>query len=166
MRLSKTAAWVAGSIGLVLVLALAVMAGFMVRGQHTAAAPAADQVTHSAPASPHKAKAHHKAHHHQNTKIVVVPANPAPANPAPATNPYASGRACLGDYVSHADGNYYAGPNTSCEFASNVVDAYPGYYPSTAMVYSPVTGQSYLMTYNLQGNYILATGGNGASVSF
>lgn len=68
------------------------------------------------------------AHH------TTPPANsgtPANSSPSPPTNPYANGRDC-GDGV-------FAGPNTSCEFAVNVRDAYndaPGAAASVE-VYSP-----------------------------
>ena len=59
-----------------------------------------------------------------------------------------------------------AGPNTSCAFALNVAAAYSGTDGSSAYVYSPVTGQSYTMTYNQSGYVVYATGGNDASVTF
>ena len=88
--------------------------------------------------------------------VYVAPAAPAPAAP--------SGTNC--------GGGVYAGPSTSCAFAQNVADGYdswradqsPGPYART--VYSPVTGQSYWMTYVKSNGVITATGGNNASVQF
>ena len=59
-----------------------------------------------------------------------------------------------------------AGPNTSCPFARNVADAYNGPGDDTEVVYSPVTGQSYTMYYTESGDFVSATGGNDASVTF
>ena len=61
----------------------------------------------------------------------------------------------------------YAGANTSCAFALNVAAAYNGPGSDYEVVYSPVTGQSYGMSYIMMtGNRVSATGGNNASVSF
>jgi hypothetical protein len=94
-------------------------------------------------------------------KVVVV--TPAPAQtvyvpaPAPAAPAQSSG---------NCGGGVSAGPNTSCAFALNVAAAYSGTDGSSAYVYSPVTGQSYTMTYNQSGYVVYATGGNDASVTF
>jgi hypothetical protein len=88
-------------------------------------------------------------------KTVYVPA-PAPAAPAPAAQ--SSGNNC--------GGGVNAGPNTSCAFAQNVAAAYNGPGYDTEYVYSPVTGQSYEMTYNQSGSVVYATGANDASVQF
>ncbi len=77
-----------------------------------------------------------------------------------AAGPYANGRDC-GDAL-------YAGPNTSCEFAQNVRDAYdaaPGSNASVA-VYSPVTGQTYTMDCAPAGAGVTCSGGNDASASW
>lgn len=74
--------------------------------------------------------------------------------------PYANGRDC--------GGGLYAGPNTSCDFALNTQAAYnnaPG-ATATVTVYSPVTGQTYMMNCTPAGNGVTCSGGNGASVSW
>lgn len=62
----------------------------------------------------------------------------------------------------------YAGANTSCAFAMNVVGEYgsnPG--ASTIEAYSPVTGQYYLMSCGTAANGgHVCTGGNNAAVYF
>ena len=78
----------------------------------------------------------------------------------PATNPYSNGRSC--------GGGLYAGPNTSCEFAENVRDAYyeaPG-ATATVRVFSPATGLTYTMNCAPSGTGITCSGGNNASVTF
>lgn len=77
-----------------------------------------------------------------------------------ASNPYTNGRDC-GDST-------YAGPNTSCEFARNVRDAYyeaPG-ESASVRVFSPVTGQTYTMNCAPSGSGITCSGANNASVTF
>jgi hypothetical protein len=93
--------------------------------------------------------------------VVVVPA-PAKtvyvAPPAPAA-PANTGGNC-GNGVN-------AGANTSCAFAQNVAADYNGPGADYENVYSPVTGQTYGMSYIMQtGNRVYATGGNNASVWF
>lgn len=56
-----------------------------------------------------------------------------------------------------------AGPNTTCAFAENVRAAYHG--AGTAVAYSPVTNQTYVMTCSA-GPAVVCTGANDASVSF
>jgi len=89
-----------------------------------------------------------------------------PSEQAPSTSgstgggPLANGRAC-GDGV-------YAGPNTSCEFAFNVREAYyqaPGLV-ATVRVYSPATGLTYTMDCAPSGDGVTCSGGNNASVGF
>ncbi len=68
---------------------------------------------------------------------------------------------------SSCGGGLSVGPNTSCPFAQNVENAYqanggPGTFP----VSSPVTGQTYTLTCNLNGSQVACTGGNNASVYF
>lgn len=95
----------------------------------------------------------------QQPPKVIVTQPPAPAPVAPAGLRY------VGDGV-------YAGPNTSDAFAVSVHQAYVegGYWyqPGTSQfwVYSPVTGQSYLMTSSSVGNPVVVTGGDGALVQF
>jgi len=62
----------------------------------------------------------------------------------------------------------WAGSGTSCPFALNVAaDHAGGGGPDVETVYSPVTGQSYVMTYSEVGaGTVIATGGNGAYVQF
>lgn len=68
---------------------------------------------------------------------------------------------------SSCGGGLSVGPSTSCSFAQNVESAYRGGSgPGTLEVYSPVTGQNYSMTCNLNGNQVVCTGGNNASVYF
>ena len=91
-----------------------------------------------------------------------VYAAPAPA-PAPALT--ACGTGVHGEQV-------YANGNTSCSFALNVEQAFVngGYWyqagTSQFYAYSPVTGQSYLMTSSSTGNPVVVTGGNNALVQF
>lgn len=62
----------------------------------------------------------------------------------------------------------HAGPNTTCEFAQNVRDAWgaaPG-LANTIEVYSPVTDRTYTMSCAPAGSGIACSGGNDASVSW
>lgn len=66
---------------------------------------------------------------------------------------------------------YYAGSSvTSCPFAGAVRDAFVSHYASTGKLsgtiraYSPVTGRSYTMNCNDNGDYVTCTGGNNAVV--
>ena len=123
---------------------------------HTVTAPtAAPKPTTPAPTTPAPTTAAPVAPAPAKT-VYVAPARvaaPAPAAPAVQTN-------CGNDV--------YAGANTSCAFAQNVAAAYPGGMGGTAVVYSPVTGESYTMTYTRDsaGDWVIAAGGNGASVNF
>jgi hypothetical protein len=95
-------------------------------------------------------------------KVIVVPA-PVYAAPAPALT--ACGTGSQGEEV-------YANQDTSCPFALNVEQDYAngGYWYQTGTSqfysYSPVTGQSYLMTSSSTGNPVVVTGGNNALVQF
>ena len=82
---------------------------------------------------------------------VVVPAAPAPTAPA----------------LRDTGNGIYAGPNTSAAFAQNVADSWNG-YDGVQEIYSPVTGQTYAMTYttNSANGTVTAAGGNGALVQF
>jgi hypothetical protein len=93
---------------------------------------------------------HHKHHHHKAHRITPQ------VQPAPAAIP-AGMRQVMPDV--------WANGNTSDAFAENIVASYPG-SPGTAMVYSPVTGQTYLITYAWQGAEVAATGGNNVYVQF
>ena len=91
--------------------------------------------------------------------VYVAPAARAPAAPVFVAPAQSSGNNC--------GGGVYAGPNTSCAFAQNVVADYNGPGADYENVYSPVTGQSYGMSYIMMtGNRVYATGGNNASVNF
>jgi hypothetical protein len=122
---------------------------------HTVTAPAATpKPTTPAPTTPAPTTA-------APAPVVVVPA-PAKtvyvAPPAPAA-PVNTGGNC-GNGVN-------AGANTSCAFAQDVAADYNGPGADYENVYSPVTGQSYGMSYIMMtGNRVSATGGNNASVWF
>jgi hypothetical protein len=88
------------------------------------------------------------------TKTIIVQAPPAPAAAQPASA------------LRYVGNGIYAGANTSDAFAQAVVSAWSG-TPGVAYVYSPVTGQTYAMTYQVVGaGTVIATGGNGAYVQF
>ena len=88
------------------------------------------------------------------TKTIIVQAPQAPAAAQPAS------------VLRYVGNGIYAGANTSDAFARNVVAAWTG-TPGVAYVYSPVTGQTYAMTYQIVGaGTVIATGGNGAYVQF
>jgi hypothetical protein len=117
---------------------------------HTVTAPAAaPKPTTPAPTTPAPAPAPAKT-------VYVAPAAPAPAAPV------YSGTSC--------GAGVYAGPNTSCAFAQNVAADYNGAAydvgSDVETVYSPVTGESYSMTYTESDGVVTATGGNDASVQF
>lgn len=65
---------------------------------------------------------------------------------------------------SSCGGGLSVGPNTSCAFAHNVQDAFPGSGPGRISVYSPTTRRAYTMT--CTGSPHKCTGGNGATVYF
>ena len=97
-------------------------------------------------------------------KVIVVP-TPVYVAPAPAPALTACGTGSQGEEV-------YANQDTSCPFALNVEQDYVngGYWyqagTSQFSSYSPVTGQSYLMTSSSTGNPVVVTGGNNALVQF
>ena len=129
----------------------------------TAAKSPAPVVTHTVTASPAAPKT--------SAPATSAPATPAPAKtvyvqPAPAKIVYVPAPAPAGPSGTPCGGDVWAGANTSCPFAQNVEAAYNGPGWDQEYVYSPVTGQSYLMTYTQSGNWVYATGGNGASVDF
>jgi hypothetical protein len=92
------------------------------------------------------------------SKAAPAPARTVYVPAAPAAVPAYSGTSC--------GAGLYAGPNTSCPFAENVAAAYSGPGFDQEYVYSPVTGQGYLMTYTQSGSVVYVTGGNNASVQF
>jgi hypothetical protein len=117
------------------------------------AAPSTTQGTPAPPAPPARpAPAPTKTIIEQRPVIVQAPPAPAAAQPASALR-----------YVGNG---IYAGSNTSDAFAQAVVAAWSG-TPGVQYVYSPVTGQTYAMTYQIVGaGTVIATGGNGAYVQF
>jgi hypothetical protein len=83
-------------------------------------------------------------------RTVYVPQQaPAPAAPA----------------LRYVGNGVYANASTSDAFALAVAAAFTG--PGVQYVYSPVTGQSYAMTYQVVGaGTVIVTGGNNAYVQF
>jgi hypothetical protein len=55
--------------------------------------------------------------------------------------------------------------HTSCQFALNLVAANPNGQVGQFSVYSPTTGEIYLMTCNKLGSGVVCTGGNDAAVN-
>jgi hypothetical protein len=106
-----------------------------------------------------------------------APTTPAPTTPAPAPvktvyvkAPAARAPAAPVYSGANCGGGVYAGPNTSCAFAQNVAADYNGAAydvgSDVETVYSPVTGESYSVTYTESDGVVTATGGNDASVQF
>ena len=155
---------VTGSIAALALVGGASAAGTALASPHTVTSqPAAN----SAPARPQPAKqAPAKAAKPapQPTKTIIVQQPPkiiiqqpaAPAAPAPASS------------LHNVGNQVWASAATSDAFAWNVVAAWDG-TPGVKYVYSPVTGQTYAMTYQVIGTgvgSVIATGGNGAYVQF
>jgi hypothetical protein len=152
---------VTGSIAALALVAGASAAGTALASPHTVTnRPAAN----SAPAHPQPAKPAKPAKPvPQPTKTIIVqqpapkviiqqPA--APAAPVPASS------------LHNVGNSIWASASTSDAFAWNVVSAWDG-VPGVKYVYSPVTGQTYAMTYQIIGaSTVIATGGNGAYVQF
>jgi hypothetical protein len=152
---------VTGSIAALALVAGASAAGTALASPHTVTnRPAAN----SAPAHPQPAKPAKPAKPvPQPTKTIIVqqpapkviiqqPA--APAAPVPASS------------LHNVGNSIWASASTSDAFAWNVVSAWDG-VPGVKNVYSPVTGQTYAMTYQIVGaSTVIATGGNGAYVQF
>jgi hypothetical protein len=158
---------VTGSIAALALVAGASAAGTALASPHTVTnRPAATSApAHPQPAKQAPAKAAKPARPQpQPTKTIIVQ-QPAPkiiiqqpAAPAPAP---ASSLHNVGNQV-------WASAATSDAFAWNVVAAWDG-TPGVKYVYSPVTGQTYAMTYQVIGTgvgSVIATGGNGAYVQF
>ena len=126
----------------------------------TQTVPATPAPTTAAAAAPAPAPTH---------TVIVAPPAPAPVvvRPAPVVV-----QAPAGVNEDHAQNNcgggVYAGSVTSCAFALNVAAAYSGGGGSDVeTVSSPVTGQSYVMSYQpYAAGMVEATGGNGALVIF
>ena len=91
-------------------------------------------------------------------KPVIVQQPPAPQTVAPATP----------GGLRELNNGVWAGSSTSNAFALAVVAAWQSDpNPGVKYVYSPVTGQTYAMTYQIVGaGTVIATGGNGAYVQF
>ena len=139
--------------GITLFCGMGTVTAMALTGHHTTTpAAAADPARPAAPVAPAPAKMARPTPAPTKTIIVQQPPAPAAAQPASALR-----------YVGNG---IYAGPNTSDAFAQNVVSAWSG-TPGVQYVYSPVTGQTYAMTYQVVGaGTVIATGGNGAYVQF
>jgi hypothetical protein len=84
---------------------------------------------------------------------------------APAAAPAAASAVSSTD-LRQVEPGVYASSSTSTQFAEPVVSAWDG-APGVKSVYSPVTRQTYAMTYKIVGaGTVIATGGNGAYVQF
>ena len=106
-----------------------------------------------------------------NNAPVPAPVYVAPAPPVYVTPVYVP--AGLTDCGAGSQGEeVYANQDTSCPFALNVEQDYAagGYWNQAGTsqfdAYSPVTGQSYLMTSASVGNPVVVTGGDNALVQF
>jgi hypothetical protein len=93
-----------------------------------------------------------------------VPYGSAPARGATPGIAYET-PASTGSNETPCGSGLAVGPHTTCAFAENVRSSYEANGPGTAVVYSPVTQQTYEMTC-LTGTPVVCTGGNGASVYF
>jgi hypothetical protein len=151
------------NIKVIAIPALALAAGIGLAACGSAKAPvAAPAVTHTVTAPAPKPTTPAPTTPAPTTpapKVVIV--TPAPAPPVAAPAPVSPEAPYISDVT--------AGPNTSYAFAQNVAAAYNGNGGSDVeTVYSPVTGQSYTMYYTRgeAGDFITATGGNDASVTF
>jgi hypothetical protein len=144
-------------VGVTAIVATAILGGSAVAVAEVVTSPHSDRpVAAAAPAPTKTIIKHDKKVEH---KTVVVPA-PASNGSAPAT-----GQAPINDLRQVSPG-VYANQNTSDAFAQSVVSAWDG-SPGVQEVYSPVTGQSYAMTYTPQPDgTVIATGGNSAYVQF
>jgi hypothetical protein len=134
-----------------LAAAVALMAAALLAGCGQAASPAAD-MSHVSP-------------HTTITKVVTAPptiiikVTPAPAPSAPAPAPAQPVMRAIG-------GGIYANSNTSTAFALNVVHAWDG-NPGVKYVYSPATGVTYAVNYQIIGaGTVVATTATGAYVQF
>jgi Glucodextranase, domain B len=105
------------------------------------------------------------------TAVTVIRSGTGKSTPTPSTSSSGSGggggsqagRAGAGG--SDCGGGVTAGPNTSCDFARNVVSAYEQTGGGTVRVYSPVTHQTYSMSCTSSPPHV-CTGANNASVYF
>jgi hypothetical protein len=78
---------------------------------------------------------------------------------------FSSGGSAAGYGLSRCAADLVVGPNTSCEFASNVQAEYYNSGPGWISVYSPVTNRTYDM-YCTADSPHACTGGNNAAVYF
>jgi hypothetical protein len=111
------------------------------------------QAAQSAPAPAVTKTVIHKTVIHKKTVVV-----PAPA-PAPNTGLRYVGIGTQGEQV-------YANGSTSDPFALAVEADYWSNGGGSFYSFSPVTGQSYLMSASTAGHSVVVTGGNGAQVQF
>jgi hypothetical protein len=138
------------------ILGLSAAAAILVAGCGTA-----QQAARAAPASHPAPTVTKTVQAPQPTPTIKITVTQPPAQ-APAAPPASS----LRDISPNpAVWHLWAGPNTSDAFAINVFQAWDG-VPGVKYVYSPVTGQTYAMTYQIVGNSVIATGGDGAFVRF
>jgi hypothetical protein len=169
-RKRKIATWAASAI----LIAAAVTACGSTAAPSAAPRPAITHTVTAAPKAPAPAKTSPAP---PVPPVKVTISNNAPAAPAPAPAPVYVAPApvpltapgltnCTGG--TDEASAIWAGPDTSCPFAENVAAAYSGGGgPDVEDVYSPVTGQSYVMTYTVEGaGTVIATGGNNAFVQF
>jgi hypothetical protein len=87
---------------------------------------------------------------------------------AAATPPPSGGGSGASNGSTDCGNRLIAGPNTSCQFAQNVQQAYyqaPGLV-ATVLAYSPVTNQTYSMSCAPAGSGTTCSGANNASVSW
>jgi hypothetical protein len=152
---------VTGSIADLALVAGAGAAGTALASPHTVTnRPAANSApAHPQPAKQAPAKAAKPAPQPTQTIIVQEPPKVIIQQPAAPAVPVAPA-------LHYVAPGIYAGSNTSDAFAQNVVTAWDG-IPGLKYVYSPVTGQTYAMTYQIVGaGTVIATGGNNAYVQF
>ncbi len=183
MRINKV---VAAIVGAVVLLALCVGVSLAVvnstNNHNQAAQRAAATASHNRAVASASAAANARAIAAANAKVAraeaaasaaakaanrLTPPAPVIVQPAPVVQVglTACGSGTQGEEV-------YAGANTSCPFALNVESDYAagGYWnqsgTSQFYSYSPVTGQTYLMTSSSVGNPVVVTGGNNTLVQF
>lgn len=134
-----------------LAAAVAVMAAALLAGCGQVASPAAD-TSHM---SPHTTIT--KIVTAQPTIIIKIKPPPAPSAPAPAP---------AQPVMRDIGGGIHANSNTSTAFALNIVHAWDG-TPGVKYVYSPVTGMTYAVNYQIIGaGTVVATTATGAYVQF
>lgn len=147
---------VAAVLGTVLVLLIAVGAGYFVYSQRSGSGSVSNPAPQAGVA---------------NAPAEQAPAAPNAADRAANFSVPGSWRACGGSGSAGDLNLYYAGTSvTSCPFAGAVRDALVDHYTSTGSLngavtaYSTVTGRSYVMSCSDNGTYVTCTGGNNAVV--